>query len=363
MFERYTELARRTLFFARYEASQSGSLSIEPAHLLLGLMRENKGATASILARAQITRADLHVGAEPATAATSLRTEIPFTATTKRVLQQASVEADALGHRHIGPAHLLLALLAEDVGISTLVTSRGVTIDEIKKAALEEPEEASPSFSPGMRSLDDPRHRTGKPDIPPSYAVHIVPTARALGTSSTSGPSWLALSGFTLRAALAHLYDIGENRIALPATIDAHARYDIACVPPHRESVAAIRTLVTQGIERHFSLALTMEPQMMDVYVLKADPSGPSGFERSGLGAFSFGSDVPDLNENVLSLFTDILRASAAVSAGAVELNADTYVRKTGDLPEPMLQQLRERFGVVVEPAQRVGLMLIASLR
>ena len=62
MFERYTETARRTLFFARYEASQAGSLSIETPHLLLGLMRETKGPTATILARAQITAAHLHVG-------------------------------------------------------------------------------------------------------------------------------------------------------------------------------------------------------------------------------------------------------------------------------------------------------------
>ena len=30
MFERYTEAARRALFFARYEASEAGSISIEP---------------------------------------------------------------------------------------------------------------------------------------------------------------------------------------------------------------------------------------------------------------------------------------------------------------------------------------------
>ena len=44
MFERYTERARRVLFFARYEASQLGSISIETEHLLLGLIREGKGA-------------------------------------------------------------------------------------------------------------------------------------------------------------------------------------------------------------------------------------------------------------------------------------------------------------------------------
>ena len=42
MFERYTEKARRTIFFARYEASQFGSSYIDPECLLLGLLRENK---------------------------------------------------------------------------------------------------------------------------------------------------------------------------------------------------------------------------------------------------------------------------------------------------------------------------------
>jgi hypothetical protein len=42
MFERYTEKARRVIFFARYEASQFGSPQIEAEYILLGLMREDK---------------------------------------------------------------------------------------------------------------------------------------------------------------------------------------------------------------------------------------------------------------------------------------------------------------------------------
>ena len=42
MFERYTERSKRVIFFARYEAAQLGSGSIETEHLLLGLMREGK---------------------------------------------------------------------------------------------------------------------------------------------------------------------------------------------------------------------------------------------------------------------------------------------------------------------------------
>src|SRR5438876_8879223 len=45
MFERYTEKARRTIFFGRYEASQFGSPYIETEHLLLGLLREDKALT------------------------------------------------------------------------------------------------------------------------------------------------------------------------------------------------------------------------------------------------------------------------------------------------------------------------------
>src|SRR6266567_2504961 len=49
MFERYTEKARRVIFFARYEASQFGSPYIDTEHLLLGLLREEKCFAAEIL--------------------------------------------------------------------------------------------------------------------------------------------------------------------------------------------------------------------------------------------------------------------------------------------------------------------------
>jgi ATP-dependent Clp protease ATP-binding subunit ClpC len=44
MFERYSDRARRVLFFARYEVAQRGGLSIEPEHLVLGVLRDNARA-------------------------------------------------------------------------------------------------------------------------------------------------------------------------------------------------------------------------------------------------------------------------------------------------------------------------------
>jgi ATP-dependent Clp protease ATP-binding subunit ClpC len=50
VFERYTEKARRAIFFARYEASQFGSPYIESEHLLLGLLLESKALSARLFA-------------------------------------------------------------------------------------------------------------------------------------------------------------------------------------------------------------------------------------------------------------------------------------------------------------------------
>lgn len=41
MFERYSERARRAIFFARYSANQFNAAAIEDAHLLLGVLRED----------------------------------------------------------------------------------------------------------------------------------------------------------------------------------------------------------------------------------------------------------------------------------------------------------------------------------
>lgn len=51
MFERYTEKARRVIFFARYEASQYGSESIETEHILLGLLREDSSLRMRLLSQ------------------------------------------------------------------------------------------------------------------------------------------------------------------------------------------------------------------------------------------------------------------------------------------------------------------------
>jgi hypothetical protein len=56
MFERYTEKARRVIFFARYEASQFGSPYIETEHLLAGPAARRQSTHQPLSALARVGR-------------------------------------------------------------------------------------------------------------------------------------------------------------------------------------------------------------------------------------------------------------------------------------------------------------------
>jgi ATP-dependent Clp protease ATP-binding subunit ClpC len=124
MFEKYTERARRVLFFARYEANQFGSPCIETEHLLLGLIREEKNLTARFLPGSHTSFQDIRreiEGRAPARQRVSASLEMPFSDEVKRVLNSAAEEAESLSHRHIGMEHLLLALLKEEKSLASSI--------------------------------------------------------------------------------------------------------------------------------------------------------------------------------------------------------------------------------------------------
>ena len=141
MFERYSENARRTLFFARYEASLLGSRSIEAHHLLLGLIREGQEASARIFAEAAVSLPDLRREIEqmalPQRRWLATSVEIPFSADTKRALSAAAEEAERLLHSQIGPEHLLLGLLRIDESpTATLLAANRISLAAVHEAIL-----------------------------------------------------------------------------------------------------------------------------------------------------------------------------------------------------------------------------------
>lgn len=161
MFERYTEKARRVIFFARYEASQFGSHEIDTEHLLLGLIREDKSLLRWIpkLNAEDIRQKIDAVSLKQASIPTSV--DLPLSKTAQRVLRGAGDEADQLAHRHIGTEHLLLGLLAEpDTLAAQLLRKAGadpavIRLKLAEQHALHQPEPAAEAQVRGHRQLSD----------------------------------------------------------------------------------------------------------------------------------------------------------------------------------------------------------------
>lgn len=154
MFERYTEKARRVIFFARYEASQFGSPYIESEHLLLGLLREDKSLANRFL-RSHASVESIRKQVERDTTFRKMiptSVDLPLSEECKRILLYASKEADRLAHKHIGTEHLLLGMLREKDGYAArLLNENGVTLESARNYAEGAPGEQLPSpKSPGM---------------------------------------------------------------------------------------------------------------------------------------------------------------------------------------------------------------------
>ena len=136
MFERYTEKARRVVFFARYEASGCGSPYIEVEHLLLGLLRENKALGNQILPSpdaAESIRKQIE-GHTPIRPKISTSVDLPLSDECQRVLVYAAEEAERMNHKHIGTEHLLLGLLREEKCFAAeILHERGIQLSTIRE--------------------------------------------------------------------------------------------------------------------------------------------------------------------------------------------------------------------------------------
>lgn len=134
MFERYTEKARRVVFFSRYEASQFGSPYIETEHLLLGLLREDKGLLRQFIPN--VSAESIRQQIESATLSRDkiqTSVDLPLSNECKRIMAYAAEEAGKLSHDHIGTEHLFLGLLREDACFAALLLKeRGVTLERTR---------------------------------------------------------------------------------------------------------------------------------------------------------------------------------------------------------------------------------------
>ena len=156
MFERYTEKARRVIFFARYEASQFGSPYIETEHLLLGLLREDKALTNRFLrSHASIDSIRKQIeGHATIREKVSTSVDLPLSHECKRVLAYAAEEAERLSHKHIGTEHLLLGLLREEKCFAAeILRERGLRLSTVREELVRTQSEKMSASRPKESSL------------------------------------------------------------------------------------------------------------------------------------------------------------------------------------------------------------------
>lgn len=198
MFERYSDQARRAIFFARYEAGNSGSLYIEPEHLLLGIAREYPDVRRRLPAsRWEAFRKEIQRERLGAPLATSV--DMPVSEALKSALEYAAEESDHANEKHIHCRHLFRALLRIESAASDFLKRNGIDYPdlwrEMPRITPSEPETPT-AQGPGLElsilrlgSLIERAHN------------HLIDFSEADGLRRLKHESW------TRNEALGHLLD------------------------------------------------------------------------------------------------------------------------------------------------------------
>jgi hypothetical protein len=201
MFERYTEHARRSIFFARYEASMFGSTYIETEHLLLGILRDDKRVASQLGLTADGIRKEIEQIAPATGERVSTSVDLPLSHESKQVLRFAAEEADALNHKHIHTSHQVLGLLRiEDSLAAKLLRTHGVEYERYRETVAKGPLEAEvrePRLEPEARSLEPAIHALDQ----------LVDSAAFMRGGKTYGAERLKRKPWTRTEALGHLID------------------------------------------------------------------------------------------------------------------------------------------------------------
>jgi ATP-dependent Clp protease ATP-binding subunit ClpA len=141
MWQRFSERARKVVFYAQEEAQRHGVGFVSTEHLLLGILRESDTTATRVMEKLGVSRKAVrdellsHIPrAEPATFG-----DMSLTPRAKRVIDLAYDEARNLNHNHIGTEHLLLGMLKERDGLAGRVLQKmGLELQAVQVAVAEE---------------------------------------------------------------------------------------------------------------------------------------------------------------------------------------------------------------------------------
>jgi ATP-dependent Clp protease ATP-binding subunit ClpC len=136
MLERFTSRARRVIVLATEEARSRRHATIQPEHLLIGILRDGDGMAVKVLERLGVQSDALiaavgdvltNMSASPAASEPAFSPEL-------RDVLQAAIESQLQSHHVIGTENLLLGLLAhEGSAANGLLRAAGIDLDGVRR--------------------------------------------------------------------------------------------------------------------------------------------------------------------------------------------------------------------------------------
>lgn len=152
MWQRFTERARKVVFYAQEEAQKFGEGYVSTEHLLLGLVREPDSVAARVLEKIGISLSRIRSEVERQLPRGDHKPvqEMTLTPRAKRVIDLAYDEARTLNNNYIGTEHLLLGLIREGDGLAGRVLSKlGVELDKARQEVMKLQDNEAPSRAGG----------------------------------------------------------------------------------------------------------------------------------------------------------------------------------------------------------------------
>jgi ornithine carbamoyltransferase len=158
MWHRFTERARRVVFFAQEEAVRLGERYVGTEHLLLGLARESDSVAGRLLSRLGVPTDRIRPEVEqhlPAPRREITPADMQLTPRAKRAIDLAYEEARRLNNNYIGTEHLLLGLIREGDGlVARVLVKLGADLERTRlevhamQAEMSQPQATSPAGQP-----------------------------------------------------------------------------------------------------------------------------------------------------------------------------------------------------------------------
>lgn len=268
MWQRFTEHARKAVFYAQEEAQKKGEGYVSTEHLLLGLTRESDNVAIRALEQMGLSRDRVRDEVEQHLQKGEARPSQDMTLTprAKRVIDLAYDEARGLNNNYIGTEHLLLGLIREGDGLAGRILAKlDVDLERIREIikSMQDFEDAS---SP-ERVPTELRQPKGSSTTLLAVRGKVAIDVRALGVRfiGTHDYLWEFLQRedcVAYRALVAAGLDIGTLRAELekvrnvpPVSVES-AKDDPIAASAHAEASRIASTMSAAPNTGHLLLAM-----------------------------------------------------------------------------------------------------------